>query len=538
MTAFSLELVNYIKSRYSLLVIETFEEERALSVVNSIGCELAHRVFLWNSTVGVQFNASAVGEKTYDFKAALDFCEEKANEKDTKNLFVFSDAHSYLKSSCNPVYRRRLRDFAINIRTKGYRSNCLLISPPFDLPVELQKEATIVELPLPSREDVRQQIGNFIKSWSENKSVTIDVSESLSEKFVDAALGLTAVEIDNCLSRTLVSNLRLDANGLCDILDEKKQIIRKSGILEYIDASSLDLTQVGGLSTLKKWLDLRSRCFKQEAIAFGIKPPKGMLLTGIPGCGKSLTAKCVAATWSMPLLRLDLGKIFQGVVGSSESNMRSALKAAESISPCILWIDEIEKGLSGSSNGSSDGGTATRVFGTLLTWMQEKVAPVFVLATANTITGLPPELLRKGRFDEIFFVDFPTTNDRKKILEIHLRKIGRDPSQFDIDRLAELSGETHLGNDIILSGAEIEAWVGDALIEAFSRKASNPNTSDLAMSDFEITLSRLVPMAKMRKDEFVRLREWADQNAVRASSSCGSATGVSEVHVGGRLIDF
>jgi SpoVK/Ycf46/Vps4 family AAA+-type ATPase len=232
-----------------------------------------------------------------------------------------------------------------------------------------------------------------------------------------------------------------------------------------------------------------------------------------------------------------MGKIFQGIVGSSESNIRLALKTAEAISPCILWIDEIEKGLSGSNGGGGDGGTSTRVFGTLLTWMQEKTSPVFVFATANNINGLPPELLRKGRFDEIFFVDFPSLEERRKILEIHISKLKRDLSNFDLDKLAKLSGEEKFGKDVVLAGAELEAWVADSLIEAFSRKINGDSNADLSMIDFETTINRLVPMGQMRKDEFVKLRQWANENAVSASISNVSSS-TNEAFLGGRRIDF
>jgi SpoVK/Ycf46/Vps4 family AAA+-type ATPase len=239
----------------------------------------------------------------------------------------------------------------------------------------------------------------------------------------------------------------------------------------------------------------------------------------------------------MPLLRLDMGKIFQGIVGSSESNIRLALKTAEAISPCILWIDEIEKGLAGSNGGGGDGGTSTRVFGTLLTWMQEKTSPVFVFATANNINALPPELLRKGRFDEIFFVDFPSIEERRKILEIHISKLKRDLTKFDLDKLAKLSGEEKFGKDVVLAGAELEAWVADSLIEAFSRKINGDSNADLSMLDFETTINRLVPMGQMRKDEFVKLRQWANENAVSASISNVSSAN-NEAFLGGRRIDF
>jgi len=538
---FNKSLIDYIKARYAVLVIESFEEERVLGELQAIAQSINHELFIWNSTDGVTYanGSSASQEKTLDFTAALKFCENRAKEQGSRNIFVFCDADGYLNSKAPAVNRRRLRDFAINIRKKGYVSNCIIIAPTFEITTDLQKEVTLIDFPLPSREEVKAIISAFLDQYRGVQGVTIDVNNELLDKFVDASIGLTKLEIDNCLARALVSNRRIDTSDLKGILAEKKQIIRKTGILEYID-SQLNLNDVGGLQTLKKWLELRSHCFGDEAMKFGVKPPKGVLLTGIPGCGKSLTAKCVATAWNMPLLRLDMGKIFQGVVGSSESNIRLALKTAEAISPSILWIDEIEKGLSGASGGGGDGGTSVRVFGTLLTWMQEKTSPVFVFATANNINGLPPELLRKGRFDEIFFVDFPSSEERKKILEIHISKLGRNKADFDLNRLAELSGESQFGKDVVLAGAELEAWVSDALIQAFSRRIDGEQNADLSMKDFETTIKRVVPMGQMRKDEFLKIREWANENAVSASLSQNAPNGVvqSEEFIGGRKLDF
>ena len=536
-----LNIIDYIKARYAVLVIESFEEERILSELQRLANELSHTLYTWNSTEGIKQNGSVVDGKAVDLKAAIDFCETKAKDKTSKNLFIFCDAHNYLTDKSNPVYRRRLKDFAINIRNKGYTCNCIIISPSFEISTDLQKEVTILDFPLPSKDEIRNIIKKFVDSYRGIKGVTIDVDDNLLERFVDVSLGLTTLEIENCLSRALVKDRRLDKDDLKAILNEKKQIIRKTGILEYID-SNLNLEDVGGLQTLKKWLELRSHCFGDTAKEFGVKPPKGVLLTGIPGCGKSLTAKCVASAWNMPLLRLDMGKIFQGVVGSSESNIRLALKTAEAVAPSILWIDEIEKGLSGSNGNGGDGGTSTRVFGTLLTWMQEKTSSVFVFATANDISGLPPELLRKGRFDEIFFVDFPSKEERKKILEIHIAKLKRNVSKFDTDYLANLCGEETFGKDIVLAGAEIEAWVADSLIEAFSRKVNGKKKADLEMADFETTIRRIVPMGQMRKNEFKSLREWANENAVSASLTAGGTETTqdnnAEAFMAGRRIDF
>lgn len=530
-------LTDYIKARYSLLVIESFEEERVVRELSQIAKEINHTLFVWNSTEGVTLNGAVVGDKTNDLKLAIDFCETKAKEKDGRFLFAFCDAHNYLDSKSNAVYRRRLKDFAMNIRRKGYKCNCLIICPTFEINNDLQKEITIVDFPLPDRNEVKAIVSTNIAGYKGIPGVTIDVNESTLERFVDASIGLTRLEIENCLAKAIVSDHRLDESDIKGILNEKKQIIRKTGILEFIDAK-LDLNDVGGLETLKRWLELRSHCFEVDAKSFGIKPPKGVLLTGVPGCGKSLTAKCVSSAWNMPLLRLDMGKIFQGVVGSSESNMRLALKTAEAISPSILWIDEIEKGMSGANGGGGDGGTSTRVFGTLLTWMQEKTSPVFVFATANNINGLPPELLRKGRFDEIFFVDFPSKEERKKILQIHIGKLKRNLENFNLDRLAEISGEETFGKDVVLAGAELESWVADSLIEAFSRRIEGDSSADLNMQDFETTIKRMVPMGMMRKEEFTKLRQWANENAVSASLTSKSKATKAEDFLGGRRIDF
>lgn len=541
-------IIDYIKARYAVLVIESFEEERVLAELDAVACDIGHEMYVWNCTDGMRKNGKLAADSTADLRAALDFCENTVKKTDSKCLFVFCDAHSFLTDRANAVYRRRLKDFAISIRTKGYLCNCVFVSPGFEVSNDLQKELTFLDFPLPSKDEIREAIRAFIDPYRSMQGVTVDVNDELLERFVDASLGLTTLEIENCLSRSLVGDRHLDESDLKSVINEKKQIVRKSGILEFVN-TNLNLNDVGGLQTLKRWLMLRSHCFDDQAAAFGIQPPKGVLLTGVPGCGKSLTAKCVASVWNMPLLRLDMGKIFQGLVGSSELNIRQALSTAEAVAPSILWIDEIEKGLAGSNGHGGDGGTSTRVFATLLTWMQEKKSPVFVFATANNINGLPPELLRKGRFDEIFFVDFPSWEERRKILEIHISKHHRDLACFDLDRLATLCGEQTFGKDIVLSGAEIEAWVGDSLIEAFTRKLNGDEHADLEMADFENTIRRIVPMGKMRKEEFMRLRKWADENAVSASLSAAADNNGSrsqmmggndakEQFMAGRKIDF
>jgi SpoVK/Ycf46/Vps4 family AAA+-type ATPase len=280
-------------------------------------------------------------------------------------------------------------------------------------------------------------------------------------------------------------------------------VIRKSGLLEYF-AADARLRDVGGLASLKRWLDRRGAAFSEAARKFGLPEPKGLLLLGVQGCGKSLTAKAIAAQWGLPLLRLDMGRIFSGLVGSSEENLRRAIQVAESVAPVVLWVDEIEKGLSGSqSSGVSDGGVSARVFGTLLTWLQEKTAPVFVVATANRIEQLPPELLRKGRFDDTFFIDLPAPAERREILEIHLAKRGRDPARYALDLLADRTAG--------MSGAEIEQAVISGLYEAFAEG------KELEQGHLERAVAESLPLSTTMAEEIARLREWARSRTRPAS---------------------
>jgi SpoVK/Ycf46/Vps4 family AAA+-type ATPase len=292
------------------------------------------------------------------------------------------------------------------------------------------------------------------------------------------------------------------------IIGEKKQIIRKSGILEYYEAVE-DVEDVGGLEILKDWLKKRQQAFTSKARDFGLPLPKGILLIGIPGTGKSLTAKCVGSMWQMPLLRLDVGKIFAGLVGSSEENIRKVIKTAEAIAPAILWLDELEKGFSGTgSSNMSDGGTTSRVFGTFITWLQEKTSPVFVIATANNVHQLPPELLRKGRFDEIFFCDLPQREERKQIFGIHLKKKNRKPESYDLEKLADATPD--------FSGAEIETAVVAAMYDSFD--AGEDVTNERLLT----SVGDIVPLSVTMREVIESMREWARTRA-RSASAKGAA---------------
>ncbi len=379
----------------------------------------------------------------------------------------------------------------------------MLISPLLEIPAELEKEITVLNYPLPSREDLGELLDKIVQDVRQFKQVIIDLDDAGRERLLQAALGLTLGEAENVFAKIIVKDERLSGDYVNEVAAEKQQIIRKSGLLEYC-ATSENFGNVGGLAALKEWLNKRATAFTEDARAFGLPAPKGILMLGVQGCGKSLCAKAVANQWQLPLLRFDMGRMFGSLVGSSEENVRRAIAVAESVAPAILWVDEIDKAFAGSQgSGATDGGTTARVFGTFLTWLSEKTAPVFVVATANDISQLPPELLRKGRLDEIFFVDLPSQEERQEIFRIHLQRRHRPPEQFDLAALADA------GKDF--SGAEIEEAINSALYDAFYTH------QDIVTESILTALSQTVPLAKTMDEQINRLRRWAEGRARNAS---------------------
>ena len=369
------------------------------------------------------------------------------------------------------------------------------------IPTELDKEMPVIELDLPDR----HTLGIIYDAVVAEAGLQPHQCEK-NEALLDAALGLTVMETRLAFGKAVASKGRLTSAEIDYVIQEKERIIRQSGVLEYFHPRT-DWDDVGGLDQLKDWLKNRGRAFTSQAKAFGLEPPRGALLLGVPGCGKSLTAKAVAGLWRFPLLRFDLGRVFGGIVGESEANMRKALQVAQAIAPCILWIDEIEKGMAGSQgSGSLDSGVTARVMGTFLTWMQEKEEPVFVLATSNNIDQLPPEMLRKGRFDEIFFVDLPGAGTRRDILNIHLTKKGRseEAMSFDLSTLAQES--------VGYSGAELEEAVKDALFRAFDAGR------EIEERDIMDAIRATYPLSKTMRENIESMRKWAKYRARLASS--------------------
>jgi SpoVK/Ycf46/Vps4 family AAA+-type ATPase len=343
----------------------------------------------------------------------------------------------------------------------------------------------------------------LVTPLKEAGKITSELDEELVEKVVNATRGLSELEAHNLFAKLLVRDRSFSEDDLPFVVSEKKKLIRKSGILDYYDFSE-GMTAIGGLDNLKNWLSQRGKAFSAKARKFGLPEPKGILLLGVQGCGKSLAAKATAALWNLPLLKLDVGKIFDSYIGSSEKNMRDAIRVAEALAPNVLWLDEIDKAFAGIGSGhTSDSGTSARVFGTFLTWMQEKSDPVFVIATANNIEHLPPELLRKGRFDDIFFIDLPTLSERKHILAIHLKKRKRRPEDFDIDKLADASAG--------FTGAELEQLVISGLYRAFAEER------ELTDQDMLDEIKETVTLAVTYQERISALQRWAAERARPAS---------------------
>ena len=398
-----------------------------------------------------------------------------------------------------PDVVRWLRDAIASF--KDANKTIVLMSPVLEVPIELEKEVAVLDYALPDMAELNQVLSQQIDQNRLRRPTT-----ETREKLLKAALGLTRDEAEKVYRKAQVKAGKLTEAEVEIVLSEKKQLIRRNGILEYIEEDET-IDSVGGLEELKTWLKQRSNAFTERAREYGLPQPKGMLILGVPGCGKSLIAKTTARLWGLPLIRLDMGRVYDGsMVGRSEANLRNALKTAESISPAILFIDEIDKAFAGSTGSAdSDGGTSSRIFGSFLTWMQEKTSPVFVIATANRVERLPGEFLRKGRFDELFFVDLPSAEERKEIFTIHLLKRRGDITRFDLDQLVSICDG--------FSGAEIEQGLVAAMYEAFAQDR------EFTQLDIIAAIKATNPLSKTMSEQVTALRDWARQRARPAAAS-------------------
>ncbi len=478
------ELRVLVRSGWRLIAFESFEEDRAVSIVEKVAERCERSCLRWSVSSGLGAPAGDGGAGTGSLDAGL----QAMARVEHPTIFVLLDAHRLIG---DPVAVRRLRDLLPAFAAR--RQAAVLLAPVLELPLELLRETGRVELPLPNAAELRGLFAKLLEQGS-----TRPVPAETLEEAVRGALGLTSAEAVRVLRKACRLTGGLNEAAVHEIVRDKRRALRRTPALSFHeDQSSLDV--VGGLGELKRWLAERRRAFGDEARRFGLPTPRGLLLLGVQGCGKSLCAKAVAREWQFPLLRLDLAAAFGSVGQSPETAIREAIQVAESLAPAVLWIDEIEKGFSASSADSS----ASRVFGAFLTWLSEKQSPVFVVATANDISGLPPELLRRGRFDDLFFVDLPTPGERAEILAIHLRRRGRDPLHFDIEDLSQQAER--------LTGAELEQAVTAALYTAFG-EGREVSDADLANA-----ITETVPIYDTYEERIKELRDWARTRARPAS---------------------
>jgi SpoVK/Ycf46/Vps4 family AAA+-type ATPase len=490
------ELNILIQAQYPLIYLVTAEEDRAEKEIAKIAQlkQQPRKLYVWTLTRGmVEYGQDRATEHntTLSPEAALVWTTKHKEPA----IFIFKDLHPFKDS---PAVTRWLRDVIASFQ--GTQKAIILMSPVQQVPIELEKEVVVLDFALPNLAALDRVLSHQLEQTRQNR-----LTSEGREKLLKASLGLTKDEAEKVYRKAYVKRGKITEDEVDIILSEKKQLIRRNGILEFIEEDET-IDSVGGLEELKGWLVQRSGAFSERARTYGLPQPKGMLILGVPGCGKSLIAKTTSRLWGLPLLRLDMGRVYDGsMVGRSEANLRGALKTAESISPAILFIDELDKAFAGAGSGDSDGGTSSRIFGSFLTWMQEKTSPIFVMATANRIEKLPGEFLRKGRFDEIFFVDLPTQSEREAVFNIHLSKRNRDVERFDLSQLAKVADG--------FSGAEIEQALIAAMYDAFAQNR------EFTQLDIIAAIKATLPLSRTMTEQVTALRDWARQRARPAAAS-------------------
>ncbi len=476
-----------IKSRTPLIWIRSKEEERLSKFLGSASKRLNRRIINWDCVNGIQGSLNEEKKFSNNPLGILNWIKEQQNTPST--ILVLKDFHKFYD---DPSISRTIKELAFYLKETSH--NIIFSASIYPSSDEFNELMTIIDLPLPDQKELKVLIENIA-----NKTESSLDDDTLND-LVMASSGLSEIKVRQVAARALTQRGKLSRDDLKDIIEEKKQVIARSEVLEFFESNS-NQNDIGGLKILKNWLQQRYQAFSIEAREYGLPIPKGVLLVGPQGTGKSLTAKSIAQNWSMPLLRLDVGRLFSGLVGSSEARTRETILRAEAMSPCILWIDEIDKGFGGDAR--SDGGTSQRVLASLLTWMAEKVSSVFVIATANAIDKLPPELLRKGRFDEIFFLDLPNSDERLSILELHIKK--RRPNyNFPLSTIVDRTSG--------YSGAELEQAVIEAMHYSFSERR------EISEKDLIKAVSELVPLSRTAKEQLELLKNWSSSGRARFAS--------------------
>tara|TARA_Y100001970_G_C14257267_1_gene876444 strand:+ start:7261 stop:8748 length:1488 start_codon:yes stop_codon:yes gene_type:complete len=478
-----------IRSRTPLILVRTKEEERLERLLKNSCIRLEdRRLGIWDSIKGLKGISNEDGKCSNNPLGILKWLNELENSKAT--ILLAKDFHRFCE---DPSISRTLKNLSNSLRETNH--NLIISSPEWIPPEEIEESITILDLPLPNSYEIKNLINNIATSTNSN------IEEKTLEDLTQACSGLSEARVRQVAARSLTLRGRIGKDDLKEILEEKKQNIAKSEVLEFCDISTSQ-KEIGGLEILKSWLLQRHQAFSSEAREYGLPIPRGVLLVGPQGTGKSLISKAIANSWSMPLLRLDVGRLFSGIVGASEARTRETIKRAEAMSPCILWIDEIDKGFGGDAR--SDGGTSQRVLASVLTWMSEKQTSVFVVATANAVNNLPGELLRKGRFDEIFFLDLPTHKERHSILQIHIKK-RRPNAGIDLSTIVDRTEG--------FSGAELEQSVIEAMHLAFAERREITET-DLIKASVE-----LVPLSRTAKEQIDSLKIWVSSGRARPASN-------------------
>jgi SpoVK/Ycf46/Vps4 family AAA+-type ATPase len=488
------DLRKFILAKASIVYILSDEEDRVEGLLKELNATFQPKpkIFIWNPFQGLIGENENIDDSKNPVNAL-----DKVLQRTEQAIYLFEGLHSFLKG--DPLLSRKLKDLHRSLRNRY--SILFILAPTLVVPEELRRDMVVYELPMPDAIEVEHTLMGIVSASPQASKLVESLTLDLKDRMVKAALGLSLDQVARAFRSALIGRTTIDSSLIDAVIEEKGQLIKKSGILNLI-IHRPTLDEIGGLENLKDWLRKRSKILGSDGKSFGLQLPKGVLITGLSGCGKSLCAKVFASFWQVPLLHLDMARLYDGTIGEPEEALQVALRTAESVAPCVLWIDEIEAGISIQSQ-KAGGGTQSRVFASFLTWMQEKSAFVFIAATANVIELLPPEVLRKGRFDQIFFVTLPNVQERKSIFSIHLKKNGANPSQINLDMLVKVTEG--------FNGAEIEQAVNGAMIEAF--QSGRPmNEQDLVISS-----GNIVPLSTTMREEIGRMERWAYNRAIPAS---------------------
>ena len=489
---FTNELALFLKARYPIIYINTIEEDRVEYIIRkNIKTNLNRTIYSWDFVDGYNNNPNNQGFAKRNPLQALELVERL--NVDVPALFLLKDFNRFLTDLS---ISRKLRNIGRILKLQP--KTIIIIGSDLTIPTELQDLITVLHFHLPLKDEINQELTRLISS------LDINVESELIETLTQACQGLSLERIRRVLSKIIAAYKTIDNNSISILLNEKKQIISQTEILEYCSVNET-ITNLGGLNNLKDWLNKRKTAFSIQALNYGLPTPRGLLLIGIQGTGKSLTAKAIANDWQLPLLKLDVGKLFAGIVGESESRLRQTIKVAETISPCILWIDEIDKVFT-NIESRGDSGTSNRILATFISWLSEKTKPVFVISTANNIDLLPLEIIRKGRFDEVFFLDLPKKEEREEIFKIHLQKLRPNNWEaFNYSKLGRLSES--------FSGAEIQQSIIEGMYHAFYQKR------EFTTEDICLALKELIPLANLDNNQMVKLQKWALSGQIRLASS-------------------